>query len=248
MCIIVYNKAYIGDFFHFYIIKKIKYKSREEKMNINVFKNISYGVYIIATMDNDKPTGCTANSVMQVTATPATIAVSINHDNYTNECIRKTKLFSISIVSETSDSSIIGTFGFSSGREIDKFQNITYDIKNNIPVIKDSCGYVMCKVIDTMETNTHTVFLGEVIGGDLLNSEDKPMTYSFYHEVIKGKSPKNAPTYLPDKSKPSAEDQVLNNIKYVCQICGYIYEGDILPRGYKCPICGQSEDCFGKVE
>ncbi len=26
--------------------------------------------------------------------------------------------------------------------------------------------------------------------------------------------------------------------KYVCPVCGYVYEGDELPEGFKCPICG----------
>lgn len=58
-------------------------------------------------------------------------------------------------------------------------------------------GYLVCKVIDKMETNTHTVFLGEIIDCDMLNQET-PMTYAYYHNIIKGKSPKNAPTYQPE--------------------------------------------------
>ena len=58
-------------------------------MNKQAFRNLSYGVYIVSTMYQERPTGCTANSAMQVTSSPATIAVSINHDNYTNSCIDK---------------------------------------------------------------------------------------------------------------------------------------------------------------
>ena len=50
--------------------------------------NLSYGVYVVTTWGEGKATGCTANSAMQITSTPATIAVSINHDNYTNKCIK----------------------------------------------------------------------------------------------------------------------------------------------------------------
>ena len=25
--------------------------------------------------------------------------------------------------------------------------------------------------------------------------------------------------------------------KFVCSVCGYVYEGDALPEGYKCPVC-----------
>ena len=62
-------------------------------MNKNVFRNLSYGVYIMSAMDGNRPTGCTANSAMQITSEPATVAISINHDNYTNRCIEKSGYF-----------------------------------------------------------------------------------------------------------------------------------------------------------
>jgi len=209
-------------------------------MNNNVFRNISYGVYVISSMDGDRPTGCTANSVMQVTSSPATIAVSINHDNYTNECIKRENKFAISILSEESDASIIGTFGFRSGRDTDKFDHVLYEIKENLPIVKDSCGYIICKVIDKMEAETHTVFLGEVIDGDVNNCPGEAMTYAYYHKVIKGKSPKNAPTYLPEDEQK--QDDSISS--YVCEVCGYIYEGEKIPNDYRCPICGQGLNKF----
>ncbi len=84
-------------------------------MNKNVFHKLSYGVYVVSTWDDGRPTGCTANSAMQITSSPVTIAVSINHDNYTNHCINETGRFAVSILAEDSDPSIIGTFGFKSG-------------------------------------------------------------------------------------------------------------------------------------
>ncbi|HHW00086.1 MAG TPA: flavin reductase [Clostridiaceae bacterium] len=215
-------------------------------MNMNVLWNISYGVYVISSMDGDRPTGCIANSVMQVTAEPATIAISISHDNFTNECIKKENKFAISILLETTDPSVIGTFGFKSGRDTNKFDGVAYEMKENLPVLKDSRGYIICKVIDKMETETHTVFLGEVIDGDVFNESGQVMTYAYYHKVIKGKSPKNAPTYMPDRNDEDKK-QVAEKSKYVCQICGYIYEGETLPPDFKCPICGQGVEKFVKL-
>ena len=90
-------------------------------MNQNAVRKLSYGVYIISTLDGERPTGCVANSAMQITSSPATIAVSINHDNYTNECIKKSGKFALSIMSEEADPGIIGVFGFQSGKDTNKF-------------------------------------------------------------------------------------------------------------------------------
>ena len=167
-------------------------------MNKKVFRNLSYGVYVVSTLDGDRPVGCTANSIMQITSDPATIAISINHDNYTNSCIAKTGRFAVSILSEKSDPSLIGTFGFQSGREINKFDGVSHTFREDLPVLEDSCGYIVCQVTDTMETSSHTVFLGTVLDGDVLDTFPA-MTYAYYHNVIKGKSPKNAPPIFPKK-------------------------------------------------
>ena len=156
-------------------------------MNKNAFRQLSYGVYVVSTWDKGRATGCTANSAMQITSEPATIAVSINHDNYTNQCIQDTGKFAISILGEHSSPGIIGTFGFKSGRDSDKFGEVEQTVKGFLPVVADACAYIVCEVIDKMETSTHTVFLGKVLDADMLK-EDAPMTYAYYHNVIKGKS------------------------------------------------------------
>lgn len=213
-------------------------------MNTNIFRNMSYGVYIVGTMDQDRPTGCIANSIMQITSSPATIAVSINHDNYTNSCIEKTGRFSFSILSEESPADLIGTFGFQSGKDVNKFDSVDYEMAEGVPVVKNTCGYVVCKVIDKMETATHTVFLGEVIAAETYEGAAPEMTYAYYHKVVKGKSPKNAPTYLPDEEV----SQSTTKVSYVCQVCGYVFEGDPLPADFICPVCKQGADKFKRVE
>lgn len=211
-------------------------------MNKNAFRNLSYGVYIISTLDGERATGCVANSVMQITSSPATIAVSMNHDNYTNSCIKNSGKFAVSILTEESDPELIGRFGFQSGKEVNKFDGIEAITKEEISVIPDACGYIVCKVIDQMETETHTVFLGEVLDADVLKNEE-PMTYAYYHKVVKGKSPKNAPTYIPEEKEEKAEEE-----KWVCGICGYVYDGETpfeeLGEDFKCPICKQPKDVF----
>lgn len=209
-------------------------------MDINVLKNLSYGVYVVSTPnDNGKSTGCIANSLMQITYD--TIAVSINHNNYTNECINKYKKFAVSILGVDSDENVIPVFGFQTGHDIDKFAGIETVKADGIDVVENSVGYLVCELVDKMETETHTVFLGKIIAGEMLHNQI-PMTYAYYHAVRKGTSPKNAPTYIeetiPDKG-----------IAYKCKICGYIYEGDLTqePDTYVCPVCKKGKEFFEKI-
>ncbi len=216
-------------------------------MVLDVTQKLSYGMYVVASLAEDKPNGCIANCAVQITAEPATFAVSVNHDNYTNECIKKTGKFSVSVLGTDCAPAIIGTFGFKSGRTADKFTDVPYITVEDMPVITNSCGYLVCKVIDTMETPTHTVFLGKLIASETL-SDVEPMTYAYYHKVIKGKSPKNAPTYVADKKQtpPVAEQKKMR--KFVCSVCGYEYEGYELPDDFECPICGVGKEMFKEVD
>lgn len=214
-------------------------------MNTNAFRSLSYGIYVISTWDAGRATGCTANSAMQITSDPATIAISINHSNFTNSCIQKTGKFAISILGENSNPNIISAFGFQSGRDVNKFDQVAHEVKAQLPVVTDACAYVVCEVINKMETDTHTVFLGKVVDCDVLKTDDA-MTYAYYHKVVKGKSPKAAPTYLPDPKEEAS------GVQYICSVCGYVYDGDIpfeeLPDDYACPICKQPKSVFEKRE
>lgn len=205
-------------------------------MNSEILKNISYGVYVITTTDGTKSTGCIANSVMQITQD--TLAISMNHKNYTNECIKKQRKFAVSILSTNVEDNIIPTFGFQTGREVDKFLNTEKVSIDGLDVIKDSIGYLICELVDTLETETHSVFLAKIKDGEIFKNET-PMTYAYYHQVKKGTSPKNAPTYIESKEETG----------YKCKICGFVYKGDITKEkdDYICPVCKQPKSVFEKI-
>jgi len=205
-------------------------------MDKNVLKDLSYGMYVVSTYDDDKLTGCVANSLIQVTYD--TVAVSINHDNYTNICIKNCGRLAISVLGVDINNDIIARFGFQSGREISKFEAVNYKLIDNLGVLEDAVSYIICNVVDKMETETHTIFLGKIIAGEKFKDEI-PMTYSYYHKVIKGMSPKNAPTYVEEMNKKDC---------YKCRVCNYIYKGDICLESddYRCPICKQAKSMFEK--
>lgn len=210
-------------------------------MDNKILRDLTYGVYVIGSLDGDRNVGCIANSVMQITSNPASIAISINHDNYTNECIKKSNKFSVSILNEESNPNIIGTFGFSSSKDVDKYKDFEHELVENVPVIKDSNGYIVCEVTSILETETHTIFVGKVINMNKYDNKNV-MTYKYYHEVLKGSSPKKAPTYIEN-----VVEEIKGN-RWKCMICGYIYEGDELPLDFTCPICGQTREVFEKID
>ena len=138
------------------------------------------------------------------------------------------------------DENIIPVFGFQSGKDINKFENFKTLTADGLTVLEDSIGYLVCNVAGKLETETHTIFLGKIVEGEMLH-KDIPMTYAYYHAVKKGLSPQKAPTY----QETTAEQK----LAYRCKICGYIYEGDITkePDSYVCPICKKGKEFFEKL-
>lgn len=220
-------------------------------MNVNALMDMTYGMYVIATKNEDKKVGCFVNTVTQITAENPIISVSINKKSYTNEIIKKSKKFSVSILSEKTDSKVIGTFGFCSSRDNDKFENVEYKMVNEIPVVDENmCGYLICELLDVIDAETHDIFLARVINAEK-ESNNKPMTYSYYHEVIKGNAPKEAPTYVEEKKENITMEE---RSQYKCKICGYVHDEnksstrfDELPDDWKCPICGRPKSDFEKI-
>ncbi len=215
-------------------------------MDKTVFNDISYGMYVVTTNYNDKKVGCFINTLTQITSDNPIISISLNKDNYTNEAIISAKKFAVSILSIDTNKDVISKFGYFSSRDIDKFENIRYEIVNNLPVVIDNiCSYIICEVMDVIESETHDIFLARVIDTKKI-SDKEPMTYRYYHEVLKGKAPKKAPTYIEEDSS--------NSVKYRCIICGHIYDEEKegikfedLPDDWKCPICGASKDKFERI-
>lgn len=208
-----------------------------------VFRNISYGMYLVTTKNN-KNNGCIINTLTQITSENPIISISINKNNYTNKEIKESKKFAVSIISIDTDNNIITNFGYKSGNDCDKFENIEYQEINDIPVItKNMTAYLICDVINVIDCETHDIFLARVKETKSLNDLE-PMTYKYYHEVRKGTSPKNAPTFI-DEVKEDA---------YRCPICGYIYDNnkenikfEDLSDDWVCPLCKAPKKVFEKI-
>lgn len=206
-------------------------------MDKKIFRDINYGMYIVSSKDN-KNVGCVINTLVQITSENPVIAISLNKENYTNEVIKKTKRFAVSLLSEKTNPNTIAKFGFSSSKDTDKFAEVNYEIVDDLPVITDEvCGYLVCEVINIIDVDTHDVIIAKVKDTKKL-TEISAMTYKYYHEVIKGQAPKKAPTYIEEETK---EDEEV----WVCDICGYVHKGP-LPKDFKCPMCGVDASHFQK--
>lgn len=204
----------------------------ENKLDSSAFFKLSYGIFVLAARDEEKDNACIINTVQLLTETPRRITVSVNRQNYTDEIIKKTGIFTVSVLTESTPFEFIKRFGFTSGRDIDKFSDYSCVERgsNGIFYVTEHTNcYIGARVVDTLEYETHTLYVAEADEAKLI-SDELSATYAYYHANIK-------PQPALQKKKG-----------YVCKVCGYVYEGDVLPENFICPLCKHGAEDFELIK
>lgn len=189
-------------------------------MDEKAMYKLSYGLFVLTARDGEKDNGCIVNTVSQVTVSPNRIVVAVNKSNYTHDMIVKTGMFNVSVLTEKSSFETYKHWGLQSGRDVDKTKEITFQRAENgvIYIAEETNVYLSAKVVSMTDLGTHTLFLADVTEAQVLSQEES-VTYSYYQKNIK-------PAPAPEKKKG-----------FICTVCGYIYEVDILPEDFICPWC-----------
>jgi ferric-chelate reductase [NAD(P)H] len=170
-------------------------------MDLQALFKISYGLYVIAAKHQEMLSGYISNTVFQVTAEPPRLATCCALANFTCDLIRNSGAFSVAVLSQETPQEIFQRFGYRSGRNFFKFNDIDFKIgSTGAPiVIGHAIAYYECQVIQTVEVGTHLIFIADLVDSQLLDPVGIPMTYAYYREVRRAKAPKNAPTFLDPK-------------------------------------------------
>ena len=205
--------------------------------------NITYGLYLLTAKDGDRDNGCIINTVTQVAESPVRIAVSVVNKNLTCEMIKNSGVLNVSAITSLANFELFKHFGMQSGRDVDKFAGYT-NVKrsaNGLYYLTDMANmYLSAKVVESHDLGTHTLFIAEVTDGEVL-SLYSTCTYGEYQREIKPAPAvkKPEPEVIPEaKAEPK---------KWVCTVCGYVYEGDEVPDDYLCPLCNHGKDVFEEM-
>ena len=193
---------------------------RANKNDLTALFKIGYGLYVVTSNDGTKDNGLIVNTVTQLTDNPNRIAVNINKANYSHHVIKKTGVMNVNCLSVEAPYEVFQNFGFQSGRTVDKFANWpAYRSDNGLMFLpKYINAFMSLKVEQYVDLDTHGMFICTVTEARVM-SDKETMTYTYYHNNV--------------KPKPQTEGKK----GFVCKICGYIYEGDVLPDDYICPLC-----------
>lgn len=203
---------------------------RANKSDMSALFNIGYGLYVITSNDGNRDNGLIVNTVSQLTDSPNRIAVTINKKNYSHHVIKNTGIMNVNCLSTDAPFALFETFGFKSGRNVDKFACMTPLRSDNglafLPRYINS--FMSLKVENYIDLDTHGMFICSITEARVI-SDSETMTYSYYQQHV--------------KPKPETEGKK----GFVCKVCGYVYEGDELPEDFICPLCKHRAQDFEPI-
>lgn len=213
-----------------------------EKVDLNIFKKVSYGLYVLTSKSKGHDNGCIVNVVVQVTTSPLQVVLAVNKGNLTHDMMVESGLFNVNVLSEEASMEVFKHFGFQSGKQVDKFQDFRHCERSDNGLFflnAYSCGFLSGKVTQMFDLGTHTLFIATVTESRVF-SDTMPITYDFYQKYTKpGLKPTPSSAPKEPKKEATAKPKV-----WVCEICGYEYEGDELPDDFVCPICSHGKEAF----
>jgi len=198
--------------------------------NSKITRKITQGMYILTTHGG----GCVVDAVSRVGGSEQPlISVAVAKSNHSNKLMQENQKFALSVLGLNADPDLIQTFGFKSSREIDKLADAQTHEVEGVQVIESALGYMVLEKVDTIENETHTLFIGKMVESDIFDDEAEPMSYAYYQE------------HKEELTKATTSQ---GKTAWVCTVCGYVYYGDEVPDDYRCPLCGLGKEYFKKRE
>lgn len=208
-----------------------KSNDKANKHDMSALFKIGYGLYVVTSHDGKQDNGLIVNTVTQVSDNPNRVAVNINKQNYSHHVIKQTGKMNVNCLSVDAPFSIFERFGFQSGRTVNKFDGFAPLYADNglafLPRYINA--FMSLEVEEYVDLQTHGMFICKVTEARVISDLDT-MTYTYYQNHV--------------KPKPQTEGKK----GFVCKICGYIYEGDVLPEDYICPLCKHGAIDFEPIQ
>ncbi len=200
-----------------------------QQIDLTALFKIEYGLYVVTLNCEGKDNALIVNTVSQVSNSPNRIAVGVSKANFSHDAILQSRKMNVCPISENAPFSLFEQFGFKSGRDTDKFQNVkAYRTANGLVFPAEYVNaFISLEVESYVDLDSHGLFICKITDTGII-SQTPTMTYSYYHKNVKPK---------PQEKKSG----------YVCEICGYVYEGDELPEDFICPICKHGVSDFRKL-
>lgn len=141
-----------------------------------IMRQWATGVTLVTSHDRGRPHGMTVTSFTSVSLQPPIILVSLEKSSRTHGMVQEERTFAVSVLAED-QRDLADRFAGRIPDSDDRFAGVEYrPAASGSPIPLGSLAYLDCRVAGTYSAGTHTLFLGEVIDGEVLR-QGPPLLY-----------------------------------------------------------------------
>ena len=135
------------------------------------------GVTVVTTATGGRLHGTTVSSLASVSLDPLLLLICIDAQAHAHEQISTSGKFAVNILAEDQeDVSIV--FAEASEPEQGRLRGIPFRLgESGAPIIEGCLAYLECAVAERYAGGDHTIFLGEVLDGQVLRGDARPLLY-----------------------------------------------------------------------
>lgn len=135
------------------------------------------GVTVVTSKYEDAEHGMTVSSFTSVSLEPAQILISLQHNTRTHDLIMKSRAFGVTVLA-TDQEEISNIFAGRKSDDEDRLAGLeTFTMQTGAPMIAGGLTYLDCKVVTTIGSGTHTIFIAQVLETKCGREDIDPLIY-----------------------------------------------------------------------
>ncbi len=141
-----------------------------------IIGHFATGVTVITTEHEGWLHGMTANAVTSVSLNPLLLAVCVDKAAHAHEQIAKAGRFAVNILTDEQED-VSRTFAVTAEPEEGSLRGVAYRMGDHgSPVLDGVLAHFECEVVDRCEGGDHTIYIGSVLSGDVIE-EGAPLLF-----------------------------------------------------------------------
>jgi len=141
-----------------------------------VISHFASGVTVLTTAVNGRLHGMTANALCSLSLEPTQILICVDHKAHLLRELEEAGRFAVNILSAGQEE-LSRLFAVTAGPEEGRLRGAAYRIgPNGSPLLEGALAYLECDVADRCPGGDHTIFVGSVVGAEVL-SDGPPLLF-----------------------------------------------------------------------
>ncbi len=151
---------------------------------IQAFGKMTYGIYVLTTYYKEEINGMIASWVSQVSYDPLLIMVAVHPNRYSHRLIEQSGCFALHVLDKRQTAIMSRFKGLDPQAKFSSFQ--WEKGETGCPIVRDCIAYLDCRLKTSYAPGNHTLFIGEVVDGQIFSQGD-PLSTSDYDGVYLGR-------------------------------------------------------------